>query len=133
VAQMLSQINQLLTRHLYFVSSGLLAVNRHKLVANLRSKLRVVHTTVLGLVLVTYCLVIVHLFLQLTFVLERAVKLSAVKFGFLLPSVDVEAIMKHQDKLNHLRVKYVVHVLTAVSQIQTKNLIDAKAVTLTVS
>lgn len=102
MAQMLSQINQLLTRHLYFVSSGLLAVNRHKFVANLRSKLRVVHTTVLGLVLATYCLVIVHLFLQLTLVLKRAVKLSTVKLGFLLPSVDVEAIMEHQDKLNHL-------------------------------
>ena len=100
-----------------------IAVYRDKLIANLWSILGIVHCAKLRLVCLVLYVVILNTISQLFIIGICIVKCSTVVLRFLLPSVNVQTIMEHQYELDHLIVEDWVDILTALTKIQTENLI----------
>ena len=125
---MLSQVNDLVSEEPALVSVRLIKVDRHEFVADLGCKLAVIHLAV-GRHVFEH-IEFVNALAQLLLVVILAIVLLALVLGPLLPAILVEAVGEHEDELHNLVVVSFVHHLTAVSQVQHKDLVRGQHIPL---
>ena len=124
MTEMLSQINQLLASNIAFVSSWLIHIHCKKLITYFRSEFTVVNLTKLSLVLISNFSKQFQFFLEPLFVVKLTVEFTTLVFRSFLPSKHVKALFIHQYELRHNFVILLIYKLTAVTQVQTKYLVD---------
>jgi hypothetical protein len=128
MAQVLCQINDLTPADLPLIPIRLIQVNGHKLVANLRSKLTVVHLTKgRGR---RQSLILIYGLLEFLLIVVLPIVVFAFVLGPLSPPILIKTVAEHQDELDYLFVVAFVDHLGAVTEIENEDLIGIQHIAL---
>lgn len=124
MAQMLCKIDNFRNLDFTQIVARCFHVHSDVLIANFGCELSIINLSIFTAI--APCLEMFKTFAHPLFVIELAVILLAFILGPFLPSIHVEAISEHQQKLHHYRVVIIVHHARALTQIDGEELITVQ-------